>query len=68
MELRGLEPLTSSMPWWPEKRGRWAASVVGMRGRAGPAALRQPWSPSVCPTPLGPQLAEDGRVGGVSWN
>jgi hypothetical protein len=27
VELLGLEPLTSSMPWWPGKRKRQAASA-----------------------------------------
>ena len=37
VELRGLEPLTSSMPWWPGRRKRRAASVDGVPGRAGGA-------------------------------
>ena len=47
MELRGPEPLTSSMPWWPGRRkGR--AAGVGVLGRAGGTNSVQPGSPSVC--------------------
>ena len=50
VELRGLEPLTSSMPWWPRQRRRRAASVVGVHRRAGAATSVRPGSPSVCPS------------------
>jgi hypothetical protein len=49
VELRGLEPLTSSMPWWAGNRKRRAASVDGVWRRAGAATSVQPGSPSVCP-------------------
>jgi hypothetical protein len=52
VELRGLEPLTSSMPWWPGVRRGRAASVDGVRGGAGAATSIRPGSPSVCPSPL----------------
>ena len=49
VELRGLEPLASSMPRWPGRRKRGAASVDGVPGRARGATSTQPGSPSVCP-------------------
>src|SRR5215218_3721069 len=49
VELRGLEPLTSSMPWWPEMHRRRAASLDEVHGRAGATTCIQPGSPSVCP-------------------
>jgi hypothetical protein len=52
VELRGLEPLTSSMPWWPGRRMLRAASVDDVQGRAGAAISVQPGSPSVCPSRL----------------
>jgi hypothetical protein len=52
VELRGLEPLTSSMPWWPGKRRRRAGSVDRVQGRAGAVTPIQPGSPSVCPPSL----------------
>jgi Phage integrase family len=58
VEFRELEPLTSSMPWWPGRRKKRAASVVGMLGRASGTTSIQPGSPSVFP-PL--------RMATVSW-
>src|SRR5215217_6893805 len=55
VELRGLEPLTSSMPWWPEMHRRRAASLDEVHGRAGATTCIQPRSPSVCPPWLEPQ-------------
>ena len=52
VELRGLEPLTSSMPWWPGKRRRRAGSVDRVQGRAGAVTPIQPGGPSVCPPSL----------------
>jgi hypothetical protein len=49
VELRGLEPLTSSMPWWPGTRMRETASMDGVRGRAVGVTSVQLGSPSVCP-------------------
>jgi hypothetical protein len=49
VELRGLEPLTSSMPWWPDRRTRRAASVYEGHTRVGAATVVQLRSPPVCP-------------------
>jgi hypothetical protein len=49
VELRGLEPLTSSMPWWPDRRTRRAASVHEGHPRAGAATFVQLRGPPVCP-------------------
>jgi hypothetical protein len=51
VELRGLEPLTSSMPWPGVRKGQ-AAGDDGVRGRVGAATSIQPRSPSVCPSPF----------------
>jgi hypothetical protein len=51
VELRGLEPLTSSMPLPGVRKGQ-AAGDDGVRGRVGAATSIQPRSPSVCPSPF----------------
>jgi hypothetical protein len=48
----GLEPLTSSMPWWPAKRRRRAASVDEVPGRTSAATSVRSGRPSVCPSRL----------------
>jgi hypothetical protein len=59
VELRGLEPLTSSMPWWLRRSKRRAASVDVVPGRAGGATSIQPGSPSVCPPRLEPPAVRE---------
>ena len=49
MELRGLEPLTSSMPWWPDKPRRRAASRDQVHERPCPAPFIKAGSPPLCP-------------------
>ena len=55
VELRGFEPLTSSMPWWPVKRRRRSVSVDRVLRRVGAATSGQPRSPSVCPPSFEPR-------------
>jgi hypothetical protein len=50
--LCAVRRLTLSMPWSPVKRRRRAASVDGVRGRAGAATSVQPGRPSVCTSHL----------------
>ena len=50
MELRGLEPLTSSMPWWPDKVWRRAASRDRVHTRPCAAPFMQAGSPPFCPS------------------
>ena len=59
VELRGLEPLTSSMPWWLRRSKRRAASVDVVPGRAGGATSIQPGSPSICPPRLEPPAVRE---------
>jgi hypothetical protein len=50
VELRGLEPLTSSMPWPGVRKGQ-AAGDDGVRGRVGAATFIQPGAPQFAPHP-----------------
>jgi hypothetical protein len=59
VELRGLEPLTSSMPWWLRRSKRRAARVDVVPGRAGDATSIQTGSPSVCPARLEPPAVRE---------
>ena len=73
MELRGLEPLTSSMPWWAGRRRRRAASVDGVQGRAGAANTRfGPGAPQFAPHASNGDrrdpVAEDPTAGRVTAN
>jgi hypothetical protein len=49
VELRGLEPLTASMPWWPDKLRRSAASRERVHGCACAAPFMQAGSPHSAP-------------------
>jgi hypothetical protein len=62
VELRGLEPLTSSMPWWPDKLRRSAASRERVHGCACAAAFMQAGSPPFCPSHSSPPRRIDAAI------